>query len=201
MGRPSKLSPDQWADIEKRLLAGEGASELAREFKVHPAQITRRLSQVTQNVRNVAQMIAESQTALAELPVAQQYNALSLADKLRSISNSLASGAELSAKNYHRVTALANAELQRVDDAEPMSETSLAALKNVAALTKLGNDAAQTPINLLAANKDAVKRINGEAEDEEAVEKPRGVLVVPGMMADTAAWAAAAQKASLKAGE
>lgn len=196
MARPSKLSPAQWQDVEKRLLAGEGASDLAREFGVHPSQITRRVSQVTQKVREVAQKVAIAQTALAELPVAQQYNALSLAEKLRSISNSLASGAELGAKNFHRLSALANTELQKVDDANPAS--SEGSLKAAAILTKMANDAAMTPINLLAANKETVKRINGEVEEEEAVEKPRGVLVVPGMMADTAAWSAATQKASLK---
>lgn len=198
MGRKSKLTDQQWADIKRRVLEGARPADLAREYGVSRATISERVSRRVEEIKSVANQVVSAELALGALPIAEQVMTISYASGLRAISLSLMRGADLSAKNYHRVTALANAELQRVDDAEPMSETSLAALKNVAALTKLGNDAAQTPINLLAANKDAVKRINGEVEDEEAVEKPRGVLVVPGMMADTAAWAAAAQKASIK---
>ena len=34
MGRPSKLTEKQWAEIGRRLLAGEKAASLAREFKI-----------------------------------------------------------------------------------------------------------------------------------------------------------------------
>lgn len=166
MARPSKLSPEQWTDIERRLSAGASPSALAKEFGVHPSQITRRVSQVSQKVRNVAHKVAEAQTALAELPPQQQYNALSLAEKLRSISNSMASGAELGAKNFHRLSALANTELQKVDDAN--LNASEASLRAVAVLTKMANDAASSPINLLAANKETVREINAPKPEEEA---------------------------------
>lgn len=172
MARPSKLTPEQWEDIARRVAAGEKPADLAREFDVHPSQITRRVSQVSQNVRNVAQQLAHAQTALAELPVAQQYAAQSLAEKLRNISTSLASGAELGAKNFHRLSALANTELQKVDDADPGA--SEANLKNAAVLTKMANDAAATPINLLAANKDRIKRL----EEDEAGGGPGGDMPV-----------------------
>ena len=93
MARPSKLSPDQWREIEQRLLSGESASALAREFGINPSQITRKVSQVSQKVQVVAQSLAKAHTELAALPVAQQYAAVNLADKLRSISNSIASNA------------------------------------------------------------------------------------------------------------
>jgi hypothetical protein len=193
MARPSKLTPEQWAEIERRLAAGESAAALAREFDISPSQITRRVSHVSQSIRNVAEQVAQAQTALAELPVAQQYAAIGLAEKLRNISHSLAAGAELGAKNFHRLSALANTELQKVDDADP--GTSDVNLKNAAVLTKMANDAAATPINLLAANKEKLKPA------EEDPDKPAGVLVVPGLMADTASWSQQAQAASLKGGE
>lgn len=167
MARPSKLSPEQWQDIERRLSAGESPSALAREFGVHPSQVTRRVSHVAQKVRDVAQQVAKAQTALAELPPQQQYNALSLADKLRSISTSLASAAELGAKTSHRLQALANSEVGKVDDAAPME--SLEALKGVSALTKLANDSASIALNLLAANKETVKEMNAPKPEEEVL--------------------------------
>lgn len=198
MGRPSKLTPEQWADIERRMSGGEKAADLAREHGVSQSQITRRVTQVSQVVRNVAVKVAEAQTALAALPAAQQYNALSLADKLRSISHSMAAGAELGAKNFHRLSALANNELQKVDDANVTS--SEGALKVVAVLTKMANDAAATPVNLLAANKDRIVKLE-EAEVVEGAPQTSGVLAVPGMMADTEAWSAATRSASFKQGE
>jgi hypothetical protein len=172
MARPSKLSPQQWSEIERRLSEGEAASDLAREFKVHPSQITRRVTQVSQKVRNVAEQVAQAQDALAELPTAQQYHALSLAEKLRGISSSLASAAELGAKTSHRLMALANDQVNKVDDAEPLSEQSIASLKNVSVLTKLGTDSASIALNLLSANKDTVKRLNEEGDEPPEVLTP-----------------------------
>lgn len=158
MARPSKLTPDQWAEIDRRLMDGESASALAREFGINPSQITRRVSQVTQKVRNVAQSLAKAQTELAELPVAQQYAAVSLAEKLRNISGSIASAAELGAKTAHRLHALANSEVEKVDDADPLG--SMDALKGVSVLTKLANDSSHIALNLLAANKETAKEAN-----------------------------------------
>lgn len=158
MARPSKLTPDQWSEIDRRLMGGESASALAREFGINPSQITRRVSQVTQKVRNVAQSLAKAKSELAELPVAQQYAAVSLAEKLRNISNSIASAAELGAKTAHRLHALANSEVEKVDDANPLE--SMEALKGVGVLTKLANDSSHIALNLLAANKETVKEAN-----------------------------------------
>lgn len=159
MGRPSKLSPAQWSEVERRAAAGEGIRALAREFKVDPAIISRRVSQQSQRVRNVAHQVAAAHAALAELPLPQQYNAMSLAEKLRSISTSLASAADLGAKTAHRLHALANSEVAKIDDAKPMA--SIENLRNVGVLTKLANESAHVALNLLSANKEAVQKLNG----------------------------------------
>lgn len=157
MARPSKLSPAQWAEIDRRLAAGEGVRDLAREFGVSPATVSKRgVSKQSKQVQVVAKQVAAAQTALAALPVAQQYTALNLADKLRNISGSLASAAELGAATAHRLHALANSEVVKVDDADPMA--SIASLKNVGVLTKLANDSSHIALNLLAANKGATEQ-------------------------------------------
>ena len=78
---------------------------------------------------------------------------MSLAEKLQNISQSLASAAEHGAATAHRLAALANSEVAKIDDAAVLAPESLEAMKGVAALTKLSNEAAATGLNLLAANK------------------------------------------------
>lgn len=176
MGRKSKLTPDQWAEIDRRMAAGEGQSALAREFGMSPAQITRRkVSAKPQLVREVAQKLADAQNALAELPVSQQYTALSLAEKLRSISSNLASAAEYGAKTAHRLHALANSEVAKVDDADPIA--SVENLRNVGVLTKLANESAHCALNLVAANKETVSRLNAEKLEVPAID--------PALLADS----------------
>lgn len=163
MARPSKLSPEQWAEIEQRLAAGEGVRDLAREFGVSPAAISKRgVSKQSKQVQAVAKQLASAQTALAALPVPQQYIAVSLSQQLRNMSASLASAGELGAATAHRLHALANTEVSKVDDAEPMA--SIEKLRNVGVLTKLANDSSHIALNLLAANKDQAKPINEEPE-------------------------------------
>ncbi|WP_291928608.1 hypothetical protein [Limnohabitans sp.] len=101
---------------------------------------------------------------------------MSLAEKLRAISVSLANAAELGAKTAHRLHALANAEVVKVDDADPLK--SMDALKGVSVLTKLANDSSQIAVNLLNANRETVKEANKPQVDEA----PAGVLVVPGVL-------------------
>lgn len=173
MARPSKLSPAQWAEVERRLLAGESARALGREFGISEASIrgklgtNRALSAQSSQVQETAQKLAEAHTALEALPIGQRQVAIDLSEKLRSISSSLASAAELGAKTAHRLHALANSEVGKVDDAAPLSTESINALKGVGVLTKLANESSHVALNLLAANKETVTRLNEQPEPEE----------------------------------
>lgn len=162
-GRPPALTPDQQEEVQRRLAGGESASALAAEFKVGRATI-QRLSGISGAVRNVAEKVAEAHRALATLPPAHQHIAVSLAEKLRSISASLASAAELGAKTSHRLQALANSEMAKVQDSDPLKDRDR--LQGVAALVKMANDAAVTPVNLLNASKDAASKAVAEEEEE-----------------------------------
>lgn len=158
-GRPPALSPVQQQEVQRLLASGESVSALAAKFGVSRATI-RQFSAISATVRKVAERVAEAHSALAKLPIAHQHDALRLADKLRSISDNLASAAELGAKTSHRLQALANSQVAKVDDADPMQ--SIGALRDVGVLTKLANDSASIALNLLAANKPTVERLNAE---------------------------------------
>lgn len=172
MGRPSKLTPAQWAEVERRLLSGETTRVLGAEFGLAESAIRKRfgahksVSAQSAQVRTVAEKLAEANVALQALPPAQRPVAMDLAEKLRSISGSLASAAELGARTAHRLQALANSEVAKVDDANPLA--SMESLRNVGILTKLGNDSASIALNLIAANKDTVKRLNDDGAEPES---------------------------------
>lgn len=158
MGRPSKLTEKQWAEVERRLLEGESRRAIAREFGVSESTIRERLSAQVEEIKTVAHQIVATERALTAMPISAQVSAQNLAAKLRSISDNLASAADYGARTAHRLNALANSEVAKVDDADPLS--SLEALKGVSVLTRLANDAASAGFNLLAANKEIVKGLN-----------------------------------------
>lgn len=160
MGRPSKLTDAQWEAIGKRLLAGESAASLAKEFGVDRAAVTRRFSQRNATVKSVAHQIVETERALSFLNAAEQIAACSLADELKAISGHLAGAARFGAATAHRLSGIAHSKASEIDDAQPLNEESIGALKGIAALTKLANEASEIGVNLLRANKEEIERIN-----------------------------------------
>lgn len=147
MARPSKLTPDQWAEIQQRSAAGESARSLAKAFGVDESTVRAKVSPHTPRVREVAAKLAEAQTALAELPVNQQYTAVTLAEKLRSISRDLAGAAAYGADTARRLKERANAEAIK-QLAKP--EVDVSGMQLVSGLTKLANESASIAQNLLA---------------------------------------------------
>lgn len=166
MGRKSALTEKQWTAIEQRMLGGEGVRALGREFGISEAAIRKRLGAQVESTKAIANQIVSTECALMNLPISAQINAQNLAAKLRNISSNLASAADLGASTAHRLQALANSEVNKVDDAEPFG--SIDSLRNVGLLTRLANDSASIALNLLAANKETVAKINSTEEDVKA---------------------------------
>ena len=172
MARTSKLTEAQWHDIEKRMLAGEKAAILAKEYGIDRAQITRKITPSVRNVKTVANQLLTAETALKQLPITQQIATLSLVDELRAISTNLASAGKYGAINANRLSGLANAQLNTVDEED--IESSGVALKMVSILTDKANESSKVPRGLLNANKDQMQRITNpqnsdlrEMTDEE----------------------------------
>jgi hypothetical protein len=159
MGRKSKLTNKQWAEIEKRSLQGEGISDLAREFGVDRAAISRRVSQQNKTINRVANQIVDTDRALKSLPISQQIATISLADDLRAITENLASAAKYGAMTAHRLSGIANAQVDKIDDVDPL--LSKETLTGIAILTKVANDSSMIGMNLLKVINDvgAVKEI------------------------------------------
>lgn len=172
MGRPSKLTDLQWEKIGKRLLAGEKASALAKEFGVSKTAISVRFSERIETVKEVAQQIVATEQRMAQLPVADQIAARSLADELKAISVHLAGAAKFGAATAHRLAGIANMKVAEIDDAAPLDEDSLKALKGIAALTHTANQASEIALGLLKANKETVDKVNEQALEKSAPSNP-----------------------------
>lgn len=173
MGRNSKLTDAQWEKIGKRLLAGESLSALAREFGVSKASISTRFSKRIQTVKDVANQIVATETAMSKLNVSEQMAARTLADDLKSISEHLAGAAKFGAATAHRLSGIANAQVAKIDDTDPLNAESVESLKGISALTKLANESSTIAINLLNANKETIKELNkpGGGDDANLLEQ------------------------------
>ena len=158
MGRPSKLTDKQWESISKRLLAGEKASALGREFKVSPATISERFSKKLEKVKAVANQIVETDQALKALSVSEQISAITLADELKAISENLASAAGYGALTARRLSGMAHTQTAKIDEVDPIK--SATTLQGIAILTKMANSSSEIGISLLRANKEMVDDLN-----------------------------------------
>jgi hypothetical protein len=164
MGRKSPLSEKQWAEIEKRLLSGESGRALAREFGVAESAIRKRFGAQPKQIKAIANQVIAAEIALKALPISAQISAQNLINELRAVSMHLAGAAKYGAASAHRLAGIAHDQVQMIDDAEP--EKSMQAIQRFGALTKLANDASHIGVNLLAANKDRIKRIEDAADEQ-----------------------------------
>ncbi|MFZ3286560.1 MAG: Hin recombinase [Telluria sp.] len=160
MGRKSSLTEKQWGEIGERLVNGEQGRVLAREFGISEAAIRKRFGAQTKKIKSVANQLVAAESAFKSLPIGAQISARTLADRLLSISDHLAGAAEYGAATAHRLSGIANAQVARIDDADPLKAESLESLKGISALTKLANESSTIAINLINANKETIKDIN-----------------------------------------
>ncbi|MFM0044111.1 helix-turn-helix domain-containing protein [Paraburkholderia sediminicola] len=175
MGRPSKLTDAQWETIGKRLLANESAASLAREYGVSKAVISARFSKRTETIKTVAKQIVDVERSLSFLNVSEQLAARSLADDLKAISNHLTGAARFGAATAHRLSGIAHAKVEEIDDAAPLDTQSIETLKGVAVLTRMANSSSEIAINLLRANKETVDDLNRQDLHPEAAKRIREV--------------------------
>lgn len=171
MARPSKLTEAQWAEIKRRMVAGESAASLGREYGVSRSAVTEHVSRQVETIRTVANAIVETETALRAMPLADQIVATRHAEDLRAISGHIAGAAKYSAATAHRLAGIAHGAVQKIDDANPLADVGT--LQQVAALTKMSNEASVIPMGLLAANKERVKQLDEPPPEEQQPQRPQ----------------------------
>lgn len=162
MGRKSTLTDAQLVEAKRRYTAGEPLRKVAEAMGIAYSTLRDRIADQSDHIKSLANQMVSTERAIMALPIPDQITVQNLASRLRVISDSMASAADLSAKTSHRLAALANAEIQKVDDADPLK--SIDALKGALALTEFSNKAAFIPLNLLAANREAIKAMSEETK-------------------------------------
>lgn len=167
MARPPALSEKEWADVIKRVppLGKESIRSVAKEKGIAEGTIRRRVNTHEKPIAALANQIARVESEFERLPLKTQVKVRTLADELKGISEHLAWAAHNGAMTAHRLSQIANAQAQKLDDSGSLEENA-EALKLVMAMTKGANDSAQIGLNILAANKETVIQINKAAEPD-----------------------------------
>lgn len=159
MARPSKLTDKQWEEIKSRMLHGEKAADLSREYKVSKASISERVSERVRTMKTISNQLVTAEQELKDLPVSEQLTVLNFVDDLKAISLNLASAGKFGAINANRLSTLANQQINKVTDESIEDGEGLVSLACASRLTDLANEASKIPIGLMNANKDQIKGI------------------------------------------
>lgn len=143
---------------------------MAREFGVSDTAIRKRFSSQHKQIKDVANQVVAADTAFKALPISLQITAQSLIDDLKAVSMHLAGAAKFGSATAHRLAGIANGQVAKIDDANPMESQEV--LQGISALTKMSNDASVIAVGLLAANKDMIRDHNagGNAPQQRRLE-------------------------------
>lgn len=173
-GRKSKLSPAQWGAIRDRLAQGESMVKLGKEFGIAPSRISERVSKSVTAIKDAAKQLVSADETLKALPISDRVSAINLAERLKSISNNLASAADFGARTAHKLNAMAHTKAEALDGYDPLANPE--DVKSIAILTDMANNAGRMGVELLKANKDAVDTINQRDDPITRIER---VIVQP----------------------
>jgi pyruvate/2-oxoglutarate dehydrogenase complex dihydrolipoamide acyltransferase (E2) component len=159
MGRKSKTTPEQDQRLIERHLAGESIRSLAKEAGVSESALRGKISAQAQQIKDVANQIVTTERALQALPFNAQTTARNRAAAMSMIEDNVFAGLVNGSATFHRLTSIANTELQKVNDADMLSEGSMERMKVVAAATKMANDAVAPALAMVNGNKDRIARV------------------------------------------
>ena len=150
MGRPSKLSDRQWAEIGRRLANGETTRALAKEFGVGAATVSGRFSERVPKLKSLANSLASVEREVECLPVSEQATVRSLADQLKAIGSNLARAARAGSDTAAQLAEMANGKVKGLLQED--GKVDQVALLNISDLTMVANRAATPALRLVAAS-------------------------------------------------
>jgi len=171
-----RVSKATWDKIKAKIDSGQSIRSIAREFGLADTSIRTHFGLQVKKVKEVANQIVAAEIALSNLPENLQLQACRLADDLRSISKHIGSGSKFGAMTYHRLSGIANQQVDKINEAD--IEGSIQHLQNVAVITRTANEAARIPIDLLNANKKIIDELNSPSQHEQ-ITKIERVIVRP----------------------
>lgn len=99
------------------------------------------------------------------MPISAQIAAKSHAARLQNLLGNVIGSAEYGAATSHRLQAMANGQVQLIDDADPLNEDGVKRLKAIAVLTKTANEAGMQAMQVIAASKDRMREVEDAPKD------------------------------------
>lgn len=169
MGRPSKLSREQWLQIEQRhVVNGEPILKLAKEYGIDESSLRRKLKpNLAEQARGITSLrglaakkikadaeMALVDAELSQLPEHRQLIVHDLVKQLGTISTNLAAAADFGSSTAAHLAGLANRRALKISD----KDKDPATLQHIAALQRLANEAGAPAIAILSANRDMLPK-------------------------------------------
>jgi hypothetical protein len=146
MGRKSKLTDQQWLDIERRLNNGEKQSDLAKEFGVDRSLINKRFSQQVEKIETLAKQVLTTECEIKQLNLFQQSLLVEKVNHLRMRDSFLEQGAHHSAFVFNKLSLAARHKAEKLNlDAEVIDEDEISSLMK---LGMTANTFAKSPIEM-----------------------------------------------------
>lgn len=143
MGRPSKLTDHQKAEVGRRLANGESRRALAKEFRVTEGCIRANVITHPEVIKDIATRLATAEADLIAQPINAQVSIRTLADQLRIASSHLAEAACNGAKTASILSGLATKK------AEAMTAYDEFEVRGIAALAATGTEASKIATTLI----------------------------------------------------
>lgn len=168
MGRPSKLTKEQWLQAEhEHVVDGVAIMTLAKKYGVHESALRRKIrpnqaerARGVDRLRDLAKEKVDAERAVAvvdakvaELPEYRQIIVRDLAERMKSISVHLTCAAEVSAETSHKLTLLARAQANRIDPDKPLTDKTRDLVSGISAITRTANEAGTIGLGLIAAHR------------------------------------------------
>jgi len=151
MGRKSKLTEDQKADVQRRMSAGESCRALAREFGMAESSLRAYFSARVAKIQTTAKRLATVEDEVAALPVSAQLTVRDLAANMRTTAANLAAVTALNTRTAHRLAKLADKTMDRLEDPEVKAERREVELLNLATYGSLSHNLSRVGVSLVTA--------------------------------------------------
>ena len=153
MARPARsISPETQALIIQRLSEGVAINSVAEETGIPASTIRSRFSRVSAQTKAVANQLATAEDGLRSLPVLAQSVALSLAEKIRRLSESVTDVAVKGAAVAEIMMGEAERRGRSID-----SSSSIDDLGALSGCVRTATEAVKPALTLLAMQKEAAK--------------------------------------------
>jgi len=169
MARKSKLTPEQWEEIRKRVIAGEHVRALAKEFSerigeaITEAAIRKAVKKPSAESKRIpvdavkAAALQSVRNDLDDPKIRPLLDVMGDADRnlfhnhkadLLEITLQLNMASKYSAQNAHKLSRMAQTELGKMDEDKPPDEETEKLLRNAMAFQVASNEAAKQPMKL-----------------------------------------------------